>query len=132
MIAVFTGSFNPLTEGHLHVIKRAAKMFDTLYVAVLINPDKVIVASLEEREELIRKKTKDIDNVVATSYNGYAVDLCKKLGVDYIVRGIRDVTDYNYEREMAQYNFAHSGINTVYLIADAGLKTISSTKVKQQ
>ena len=130
--AVFTGTFDPFTEGHLDVARRAAKIFDKLYVVVFVNHDKTPMFSVGERMEKIRQMTKDIDNVEVSSYNKYVVEFCAEFGVDYIVRGIRSDSDYVYESEMAAYNFSHGGYETVYFAAPESLREVSSTKERQK
>lgn len=127
--AIFTGSFNPFTAGHENIIRRAAAIFDKLYVVVMINPEKSQKIFIEERADIIRQKIKDIDNVVAASYNGFAVDFAKSVNADYIIRGLRNSRDYVYEQEMSAYNLLHGGINTLYLLADDNLKTVCSSKI---
>lgn len=130
--AVFTGSFDPFTKGHLDVAKRAAKVFDKLYIVVFSNPDKQAMFSESKRKEIISEMTKDIDNVEVSSYNKYVVEFCAENDVDYIVRGIRNKDDYLYEFPMAEYNRSHGGYQTFYFLAADELKGVSSTAERQK
>lgn len=130
--AVFTGTFDPFTEGHLDIARRAAKLFDKLYVVVFVNPDKKPMFSEAERVEKIRQMTKDIDNVEVSSYNRYVVEFCAEFGAGYIVRGLRNQADYVYESKMAEYNFSHGGFETIYFVAADEFKDVSSTAERQK
>ena len=102
--AVYPGSFDPVTKGHLDIIRRAAKMFDRLTVSVLNNSDKCPLFSSDERVNMLRVICRDIPNVEIDSFSGLTADYAKKSGTDVIIRGLRAVTDFEYELQMAQTN----------------------------
>ena len=102
--AIFAGSFDPITNGHLDIIYRASKIFDELQIGVLINPNKEGLFTLEERVELIESCTKDLSNIKVVIFQGLLVDYCKTNGIDTLVRGIRSEADVNYELQMAHMN----------------------------
>ena len=102
--AVYPGSFDPITLGHLDIIKRAAAVFDKVIIGVLINKSKQPLFSIEERVDLIKEVTKDIPNVEILSFNGLLIDFSDRMKADVIVRGIRAVSDFEYELMMAQTN----------------------------
>ncbi len=125
-----TGSFDPFTLGHLDIVKRAAKLFDKVYVAILVNPLKKSVFSVDDRLRIAKKSTEGLDNVRVVSYAGMTADLAKELDVKYLVRGIRNDDDYAYEHEMAEYNYINGGIETVFFFNDIKLDKVSSTEVR--
>jgi pantetheine-phosphate adenylyltransferase len=134
--AVFPGSFDPLTNGHLDIIHRSAPLFDEMIVAVLNNPDKNPMFTVEERCEMIREvlPTIDTDNCKMTveSFSGLTAEFAKVKNADAIVRGIRAVSDYEYELRMALMNRRlEPEIETVFLMADEEFSYVSSTLMKQ-
>lgn len=130
--AIYPGTFDPITEGHLDIIKRAAKIFDEVYVAIMINSKKACTFTLEERIKLIKKCTKNLKNVKVVSDNILTVDLAKKLNCNVIVRGIRAVSDYEYELAQATTNMTlNNKIETCLLVAKPELSFISSSIVKE-
>lgn len=130
--AIYPGTFDPITEGHLDIIKRAAKMFDEVYVAIMINSKKACTFTLEERIKFIKKCTKYLKNVKVVSDNILTVDLAKKLNCNVIVRGIRAVSDYEYELAQATTNMTlNNKIETCLLVAKPELSFISSSIVKE-
>lgn len=132
-IAVYPGSFDPLTNGHLDVIKRASKLFDRLIVGVLVNDSKKNpLFTMEERVALIRKCVKDMPNVEVSSFNGLLVDFVKQNDAVAIVKGLRAVSDYEYELQMSALNrHLDSDIDTVFLMADIQNSFLSSSVVKE-
>lgn len=102
--AIYPGSFDPITKGHMDIIMRSAKMFDKLYIAVLTNSSKSAGFTIEERMEMIAKCTKDLPNVEVCTFAGLLADHAKKVGAIAIVRGLRAVTDFEYEFQMALAN----------------------------
>ena len=96
-IAVYPGSFDPVTNGHIDIIKRSAKLVDKLYVAVFVNSDKKHLFTLEERQELLRRTLGDIKNLHITSFEGLLIDFVKKVNADVIIKGLRDNKDFDYE-----------------------------------
>lgn len=132
MKAVYPGSFDPITIGHYDIISRAAKIFEKLYVVVMINPEKNVLFSSQERAELIKKSLAGIDNVEVCIYNGLLVDFVQQVGAGVIVKGLRAVSDYEYEFQMALCNRRLApGIETVFLTTDAQNMFLSSSAVKQ-
>ena len=131
--AVYPGSFDPCTNGHLDIIKRASKMFDKLIVAVLDNPEKKTpLFSVEERVEILKNITKDMDNIEIMSFSGLLVDFMKKQNSKVIVRGLRAVTDFEYEFQLALTNQKiGAGIETIFLSTTAEFMFLSSSTVKE-
>ena len=132
-VAVFPGSFDPITVGHVDIIKRAAQVFDIVYVSILDNPGKDSERlSVEDRLELIRDAIKDIPNAKASSSEGLLVDHCRELGAGVIIRGIRTGADVDYEAMLEEVNTRIApDITTVYLISKAEYAHISSSLVRQ-
>ncbi len=130
--AIYPGTFDPITEGHVDVIRRAAKTFDEVYVAVMLNKTKVCTYTLEERIRFIKKCTRSLKNVHVISDNGLTVDLAKRLGCSVIIRGIRAVTDYEYELAQATANMMlNDKVETYLMVAKPELSFISSSIVKE-
>jgi len=131
MDMVFPGSFDPVTLGHLDIIRRSAALADTLYVAVLNNPAKNCFFSLEDRLEMLSLATEDIKNVRVESFEGLLIDYCHEKGVQVVARGIRNALDYEYERDMAHANKQLGGIETIFIVTKVGASFISSTIVRE-
>lgn len=130
--AIYPGSFDPITEGHLDIIKRAAKTFDVLYVAIMINPNKKYTFSEEERLKLIKKCCKNIKNVEVVIGEGLTIEYAKKLGCNVIVRGIRAVTDYESELALATSNMMlDDKIETIFFVSRPELSFLSSSIAKE-
>jgi pantetheine-phosphate adenylyltransferase len=134
--AIFPGSFDPLTNGHLDVIKRSSPLFDEIIVAVLNNPDKKPMFTVEERVEMIREILPSVEHgqccVVVDSFSGLTAEFAKRSEATAIVRGIRAVSDYEYELRMALMNRKlEPTIETVFLMADEEYSYVSSTLMKQ-
>jgi len=129
--AVCPGSFDPPTLGHLDIIGRTAGLFDELIVAVLINPDKRGMFSLDERLALLRETTAEWPNVIVDSFEGLLVDYCVQRNVGAIVKGIRAVSDFDYELQMAQMNKGLTGVDTFFLPTNPEFSFLSSSLVKQ-
>ena len=131
-IWVYPGSFDPITLGHENIISRGAKLCDTLYVAVLDNPSKNSLFSTDEKVELVKKCTSHIPNVVVECFNGLLVDYTKAKQADTILRGIRNVSDYEYEQNMSLLNKKlDANVETVFICADPEYRCISSSSVKE-
>ena len=132
-IAVYPGSFDPFTYGHLDIATRAAKMFETVHIVVVHNPAKNPRLSTEQRVELIGEilKNKPGHFVVSSLDTGLLVDYCKSLGADALVKGVRTNVDLDYELPMAQVNRDLSGIETIFIPADPTHGFVSSSLVKQ-
>lgn len=130
--AIYPGTFDPITEGHMDIIKRASKTFDEVYVAVMINKTKTCTFSLDERISFIKKCCKNIKNVKVVSSDGLTVDMAKKLGCKVIIRGIRAVTDYEYELAQATSNMMlNSNIETYLMVSKPELSFLSSSIAKE-
>ena len=128
MIAIYPGSFDPITKGHLNIIERAAKMFDKLIVAILINSSKNSLFSMEERLELIRESTKHLPNVELDFFSGLLVDYAKKREANILIRGLRAVSDFEVEMQMALVNHKlNSALDTVFLCSDSEFAYLSSS-----
>lgn len=129
---VYPGSFDPITNGHFDIIKRSAKVFDKVIVAVLVNPDKKSLFTPEERVELIRKVTTEYPNVEVLSFSGLLIDFVNKNGAKIIIKGLRTLTDFEYEFQMALMNKQlDSTIETVFMMTSAKNSFLSSSSVKQ-
>ena len=130
-IALTAGTFDPVTKGHLDIIRRAADMCAVLIIGIFENPDKKPLFSLEKRFEALCAATMDIDNAIVITNDGMLVEYAKEAGVDVIIKGVRDENDLAYEQKQADFNFEHSGIKTVFLEADPKYKNVSSTLVRK-
>lgn len=132
VIAIVPGSFDPLTNGHLDLIQRAARLFSGVVVAVLTNADKQALFTVEERLGMIREATAGIPNVEVDSFEGLLVEYAAGKGANVLLRGLRSVADYEMEREMAALNRAlRPGIETVCLMAAERNLHVSSRRVKE-
>jgi pantetheine-phosphate adenylyltransferase len=130
-IAVFPGSFDPITKGHQDIIARASVMFDQLIVAIGSNTIKQYYFSLEKRKEMIKESVADFPNVTVEEYAGLTVDYCKKVGSNFIVRGLRTSVDFEFERGIGQMNRAmHPEVETIFLLSEPELSAINSTIVR--
>ncbi|MGW0930996.1 pantetheine-phosphate adenylyltransferase [Streptomyces sp. NPDC002644] len=129
--AVCPGSFDPITNGHLDIIARASRLYDEVYVAVMINQNKKGLFTVEERMELIREVTADCANVVVESHHGLLVDFCKQRDIPAIVKGLRAVSDFDYELQMAQMNNGLSGVETLFVPTNPTYSFLSSSLVKE-
>lgn len=131
-VAVYPGSFDPVTNGHLDIIHRAAKVFDTLIVAVLNNSSKNPLFSVEERVELLRQVTKDVPNVQIDSFRDLLVNYLKSKNVHLIVRGLRAVSDFEYELQMASTNQKlDENVETFFMTSKPKYSYLSSSIVKE-
>ena len=129
--AVCPGSFDPVTNGHVDVINRAARLYDELVVAVLVNPGKAGLFSVDERMELLRDACAGLPNVRVDSFEGLLVDYCRAHDVPVIVKGLRAVSDFEYELQMAQMNRELAGIETLFVPTAPQVGHLSSSLVKQ-
>ena len=130
-IALTAGTFDPVTKGHLDIIRRAADMCAVLIIGIFENPDKKPLFSLEKRFEALCAATMDIDNAIVITNDGMLFEYAKEARVDVIIKGVRDENDLAYEQKQADFNFEHSGIKTVFLEADPKYKNVSSTLVRK-
>lgn len=131
--ALYAGSFDPITNGHLNIIERASKMYDKLTVGVINNPSKNGLFSLEERMELIRRAVSHLDNVVVDTFGGLLADYVNDNSFDVVVRGLRATTDFEYELQMAQMNdrLFIGSTETVFLMTAPEYSFISSSLIKE-
>src|SRR4051794_37023232 len=131
-IAVYPGSFDPLTNGHLDIIRRGTRLFDRLLVAVLENEGKAPLFSVSERMELIARCTNDLPAVEVHSFSGLLVDFMRRFDATVVVRGIRAVSDYEYELQMALMNRElHPGVETIFMLPAVEYTYVSSRLVKE-
>ncbi|MCE9567834.1 MAG: pantetheine-phosphate adenylyltransferase [Planctomycetes bacterium] len=131
-VAVYTGTFDPIHLGHLDVIRRGSQLFDRLIVGVGINPDKATLFSIEERVDLIRKVTSEYENVEVEQFHGLAVQFVRKAGARILLRGLRTLSDMEYEFTMSLMNLhLDPGIETVFLMAKEEFSHVSSSLLRQ-
>lgn len=131
-VAIYPGSFDPITNGHLDIITRGSKIYDKLIVGVLVNIDKKGLFTIEERVELIKKVTKHLSNVEVVSFNGLLVDLARKHEAKVILKGLRAVSDFEYEFQMALMNTQlEPSIETLFMMTSSAYSYLSSSSVKQ-
>lgn len=129
-IAVFPGSFDPITLGHYDIIKRSLPLFDRIIVAIGVNADKKYMFSLEEREKFITESFKEFPGVSVEVYEGLTIDFCKKANAGFILRGLRNPADFEFEKAIAHTNRRLSKIETVFLLTAADTAFISSSIVR--
>jgi pantetheine-phosphate adenylyltransferase len=128
--AIFPGSFDPITLGHYDIIKRSIPLFDEIVVAIGINAEKKYMFSLEERKRFIEEAFADEPSVTVVIYEGLTIDLCKKLKANFILRGLRNPADFEFEKAIAHTNRRLSKIETVFLLTAAKTSYISSSIVR--
>ncbi len=132
MNAVYAGTFDPVTNGHLDIIERASRMYDCLYVTIFNNPNKHTLFSLEERIQLLKEVTKDFDNVVIDASDKLAVEYAKEVGASVLVRGLRATMDFEYELQLAFSNqYLDDSVDMVFLMTRPNHSYISSSSVKE-
>ena len=130
-IAVYSGTFDPITNGHMSIIERAAGLFDKVYVAVAAETYKNNLFNLEERVALVEKSTAGFDNVATEPFTGLLVDYAKEKGAVAIVRGLRVISDFEYEMQMASFNrHLNPAIETVFFTADGEFSLVSSSMIR--
>lgn len=129
--AVCPGSFDPITNGHLDIIARASRLYDEVYVAVMINKSKQGLFTVEERIDLIERVTREFGNVRVEAFHGLLVDFCKQRDIPAIVKGLRAVSDFDYELQMAQMNNGLSGVETLFVPTNPTYSFLSSSLVKE-
>ncbi|MFP5436396.1 MAG: pantetheine-phosphate adenylyltransferase [Bacteroidia bacterium] len=129
-IAVFPGSFDPITLGHDDIIKRGSTLFDKIIVAIGVNGEKKYMFSLEERKRFIEEAFKDEPNIEVVTYEGLTIDFCRKVGAKFILRGLRNPADFEFEKAIAHTNRRLSKIETVFLLTAANTSYISSSIVR--
>lgn len=129
--AVCPGSFDPITNGHLDIISRASRLYDEVYVAVMINKAKKGLFEIDERIELIREVTAEYENVRIEAFHGLLVDYCKQRDIPAIVKGLRAVSDFDYELQMAQMNRGLAGVDTLFMPTNPEYSFLASSLVKE-
>ncbi|MEB8330632.1 pantetheine-phosphate adenylyltransferase [Flavobacteriaceae bacterium KMM 6897] len=128
--AIFPGSFDPLTLGHFDIIHRGITLFDELVIAIGINADKKYMFTLEERTRFIKEAFKDQPKITVMTYEGLTVDFCRKIDASFILRGLRNPGDFEFEKAIAHTNRKLSEIETVFLLTSSGKSYISSSIVR--
>jgi pantetheine-phosphate adenylyltransferase len=128
--AIFPGSFDPITLGHEDIIRRGITLFDEIVIAIGINAEKKYMFSLEERKKFLEETFKDEPNVSIITYEGLTIDLCKKIKANFILRGLRNPADFEFEKAIAHTNRRMSKIETVFLLTAAKTSYISSSIVR--
>ena len=131
MLALFTGSFDPYTIGHDDILRRALPLFDRIAIAIGVNERKQYMLTADERCRAIEQLYKDEPKVSVTTYSDLTVDLAQRLGAHYIIKGVRSMKDFEYEREQADLNRMLSGLETLLVMAEPGLASVSSTAVRE-
>ena len=131
--ALYTGSFDPLTNGHMNIIERAARLYDDLTIGIIANPSKQARFPMEEREKMIREALDHIDNVQVSHFSGLLADYVNSGGFDVVIRGLRATMDFEYEIQMAQMNarLFDDRVETVFLMTDPKYSFISSSMVRE-
>ena len=129
--AVCPGSFDPVTNGHVDVVSRAAALYDELVVAVLVNPGKAGLFTVAERMELLREASAHLPNVRVDSFQGLLVDYCRAHEIPVIVKGLRAVSDFDYELQMAQMNHGLAGVETLFMTTNPLYSFLSSSLTKE-
>jgi pantetheine-phosphate adenylyltransferase len=128
--ALCPGTFDPVTNGHLDIVERASRHFDRLIVAVLQNPAKEPLFSVEERVTMLKEVLADYSNVEVTSFSGLLVDFARQVGADVLVKGLRAMSDFDYELQMAQMNHRLSGMETFFMTTSPEWSYLASSLVK--
>lgn len=133
MKVVYPGSFDPVTNGHLDIIKRAANIYEDVIVCLLINPRKNYLFDMDERIEMLEELLYDYDNIKIAKYSGLLIDFVEENNVDAIIRGIRAVSDYETELQLAQMNkfYSKNNIETLFMVAEPQYSYLSSSIVKE-
>ena len=132
IVAIYAGTFDPITNGHLDIAERAANMFDRVIVSVFDTPSKYLLFSTEERVDMCRRTVQDIPNVEVKQFNGLVVDFATKVGAAAMVRGLRSITDLDYEVAMVMMNRKlHPEVDTVFLYTSLEYQFVSSTLIKE-
>lgn len=129
-IAIFPGSFDPITLGHYDIIKRSIPLFDKIIVAIGVNAEKKYMFSLEERKRFIEESFANEPSISVVTYEGLTIDLCKKMNAKFILRGLRNPADFEFEKAIAHTNRKLSKIETVFLLTAANTSYISSSIVR--
>ncbi len=128
---ILPGSYDPVTLGHLEMIKRAAKEYDEVYAVIFVNPEKKYTFSLEDRVKMLILATDEIENCLVSYSNGLVIDYMREHGIETIYKGYRNDTDLEYEKRQAEWNLAHGGYETRLVPCDEKFKGISSTLARE-
>ena len=131
-IALFPGSFDPVTKAHVDIVKRSISLFDTVYIGIGVNSSKQGLLSVEKREQMLRAVFQHEPKIHVIAYEGLTVNFCKSIGAAYMIRGIRTVADFEYEKGIAQMNHAlEPEIESIFIVSKPGYSSISSTIVRE-
>ena len=131
-IALIPGTFDPVTVGHLELVRTASALFDEVVVCISVNPDKKHLFDEETRKEMLRKAVAEYPNVCVDAQHGMTADYAVSIGASYIIRGIRNEKDAKYELEMADFNRNYRGVRTIFVPAPADIADVSSTLVREK
>jgi pantetheine-phosphate adenylyltransferase len=131
-IALFPGSFDPVTKAHVDIVKRSASLFDKVYIGIGVNSTKKGLLSVETREQMLRAVFQHDPKIHVVAYEGLTVEFCKSIGAAYMIRGIRTVSDFEYEKAIAQMNHSlDPEIESIFIVSKPGYSSISSTIVRE-
>jgi pantetheine-phosphate adenylyltransferase len=131
-IALFPGSFDPVTKAHVDIIKRSVNLFDKVFIGIGMNSNKQGFLSVEKRELMLRAVFENEPKIHVIAYEGLTIEFCKQIGAMYMIRGIRTVSDFEYEKAIAQMNHAlEPGIESIFIVSKPGYSSISSTIVRE-
>lgn len=131
-IALFPGSFDPVTKAHVDIVKRSLGLFDKVYIGIGANSSKPGFLTIEKREQMLRAVFENEPKIHIVAYEGLTVNFCKSIGADYMIRGIRTVSDFEYEKAIAQMNHALiPDIESIFIVSKPGYSSISSTIVRE-
>jgi pantetheine-phosphate adenylyltransferase len=131
-IALFPGSFDPVTKAHVDIIKRSVNLFDKLYIGIGVNSSKAGLLSVEKREQMLRAVFQADSRIHVIAYEGLTVNFCKSIGASYMIRGIRTVSDFEYEKAIAQMNHSlDPEIESIFIVSKPGYSSISSSIVRE-
>ena len=131
-IALFPGSFDPVTKAHVDIVQRSVSLFDKLYIGIGVNSTKQGLLSVGQREAMLRAVFAHDDRIHVVAYEGLTVEFCKSIGADYMIRGIRTVSDFEYEKAIAQMNHAlEPDIESIFIVSKPGYSSISSSIVRE-
>ncbi|AYL94979.1 MULTISPECIES: pantetheine-phosphate adenylyltransferase [Mucilaginibacter] len=130
--ALFPGSFDPITKAHVDIVKRSVELFDKFYIGIGVNSSKKGLLTIEQREQMIRAVFAHDERIHVIAYEGLTVDFCKSIGAAYMIRGIRTVSDFEYEKAIAQMNHSLApDIESIFIVSKPGYSSISSTIVRE-
>jgi pantetheine-phosphate adenylyltransferase len=131
-IALFPGSFDPITKAHVDIVKRSVELFDKLYIGIGVNSSKKGLLTIEQREQMIRAVFEHDERIHVIAYEGLTVNFCKSISAAYMIRGIRTVSDFEYEKAIAQMNHSLApDIESIFIVSKPGYSSISSTIVRE-